>query len=316
MMEIKKILPLSLLLIGCQTTIPMAPIPTNRPLIIGHRGAAGERPEHTRASYRRAMETGADYIEPDLVCTKDRVLIARHENELSETTDVASKFPARKTKKTVDGNVIEGWFAEDLTLDEIRSLRAKERVASRDHSRDGQEEILTFDEILQLRESLSQEFRREVGIYPEMKHPLYLRSIGCDIEDKVAASLKRFHLENETSPVIVQSEAPQSLIRLRPMTKVRLMQLLDRDLTPAQWAQVKSYAQIVGPEKSVVLTTSVVQNAHKAGLLVHPWTFRSDAPFLNAKYQGNPALEYKEFLKLGVDGFFTDFPKDAVEALK
>ena len=163
----------------------------HRPLIIGHRGASGYRPEHTLASYRLAAEMGADFIEPDLVSTKDGVLIARHENEIGGTTDVADRFPDRKATKTVDGQAVTGWFSEDFTLAEIKTLRAKERLATRSHAYDGQFPVATFDEVIELAQQMGRELARPIGIYPETKHPTYFRNLGLPLEDRLLASLER-----------------------------------------------------------------------------------------------------------------------------
>src|SRR5262245_33842843 len=162
-----------------------------RPLIIGHRGASGHRPEHTLEGYRLAAEMGADFIEPDLVSTKDGVLIARHENEIGATTDAAEKFPARKATKTVDGQSITGWFSEDFTLAEIRTLRAKERLSFRSHAYDGRFGIPTFDEVIEIAQTLGKELGRPIGVYPETKHPTYFRGIGLPLEEKLLASLDK-----------------------------------------------------------------------------------------------------------------------------
>src|SRR6185369_4150890 len=170
-------------LIGAAASLAGAPLPaTMHPIIIGHRGASGHRPEHTLESYTLAIAMGADYIEPDLVSTKDGVLIVRHENEIGGTTDVADKFPACKTTKTIDGQPVTGWFSEDFTLAEIRTLRAKERLPFRSHERDGIYPIPTFDEVLALADAKSKEVGRTIGVYPETKHPTYFRSIGLALE--------------------------------------------------------------------------------------------------------------------------------------
>ena len=155
-----------------------------KPIIIAHRGASGHRPEHTLEGYRLAAEMGADFVEPDLVSTKDGVLIARHENEIGGTTDVEAKFPSRRTTKTIDGQSLSGWFTEDFTLAEIRTLRAKERLAFRSHAYDGQFAIPTFDEVIELAQRLGRELNRPIGVYPETKHPTYFRGIGLPLEEK------------------------------------------------------------------------------------------------------------------------------------
>src|SRR5688500_9127596 len=173
-------------------------------LIIGHRGASGHRPEHTIESYTLAIAMDADYIEPDLVSTKDGVLVARHENEIGGTTDVAEKFPARKTTKTIDGQSITGWFTEDLTLAEIRTLRAKERLPFRSHERDGLYPVPTFDEVLALADAKSRETGRTIGVYPETKHPTYFRSIGLPLEPPLLETLAKHGKRDRTAPVFIQ----------------------------------------------------------------------------------------------------------------
>src|SRR5262245_17772687 len=175
------------------------------PLVIAHRGASGYRPEHTLEGYRLAVEMGADFIEPDLVSTKDGVLIARHENEIGSTTDAADRFPDRKRTKTVDGQSLTGWFTEDFTLAEIKTLRARERLPFRSHSYDGQFLIPTFDEVLDLAQRLGEARHRSVGVYPETKHPTYFRGISLPLEEKLLASLRRHGWNDRTAPVFIQS---------------------------------------------------------------------------------------------------------------
>jgi glycerophosphoryl diester phosphodiesterase len=294
-----------------------------RPLIIGHRGASGHRPEHTLASYRLAAEMGADFIEPDLVSTKDGVLIARHENEIGGTTDAADRFPARKTTKTVDGQPITGWFTEDFTLAEIRTLRAKERLATRSHAYDGQFPIATFDEVIELAQQLGRELGRPVGIYPETKHPTYFRKLGLPIEEKLLASLEAHGWNRRDAPVFIQSFESGNLRELRKKTTVRLIQLVSAPATidDAGLKDIASYADGIGPEKRLVVPvaadgtlqppTDLVKRAHAAGLLVHIWTIRIDKEFLPAGYHGNADAEFVQFRDLGVDGVFTDFPDAA-----
>ncbi len=174
------------------------------PIIIGHRGASGHRPEHTLAGYRLAAEMGADYIEPDLVSTKDGVLIARHENEIGSTTDAATKFPDRQRTKTIDGTSITGWFSEDFTLAEIKTLRARERLAFRSHAWDGQFEVPTFDDVIALAQQLGNELGRPVGVYPETKHPTYFRAIGLPLEDPLLTALGRHGCNTAGAPVFIQ----------------------------------------------------------------------------------------------------------------
>jgi glycerophosphoryl diester phosphodiesterase len=298
------------------------------PLIIGHRGASGYRPEHTLEGYRLAAEMGADFIEPDLVSTKDGVLIARHENEIGGTTDAAVRFPDRKTTKTVDGQAITGWFSEDFTLAEIKSLRARERLASRSHDYDGKFQVPTFDEVIELAQKLGRELGRPIGVYPETKHPTYFRGIGLPLEEALLASLGKHGWIEHDSPVFIQSFESGNLRELRRKTRVRLIQLvsLPAQVEDAALKDVASYADGIGPEKRLVIPvdadgtvhppTNLVARAHAAGLLVHIWTIRVDAPFLPAGYHGRAETEYEQFRDAGVDGLFTDFPDVAARVIR
>jgi glycerophosphoryl diester phosphodiesterase len=297
-------------------------------LIIAHRGASGHRPEHTIESYTLAIEMGADFIEPDLVSTKDGVLIARHENEIGGTTDVAEKFPERKTTKTIDGQSIAGWFTEDFTLSEIRSLRAKERLPFRSHDRDGLYQVPTFDDVLTLAETKSRARGRPVGVYPETKHPTYFRSIGLPLEAPLLETLARHGKREASDAVFIQSFEPANLQLLRPQTKLRLVLLLDQnaDASPARLANVKTFADGIGANSRLIVPanadgtlrapTTLVDDAHHAGLFVHVWTLRSEPAFLASSYGGDPRREYRQFAELGVDGIFGDFPDVAVAALR
>ncbi|NOT28526.1 MAG: glycerophosphodiester phosphodiesterase [Acidobacteria bacterium] len=299
-----------------------------RPLVIAHRGASGYRPEHTLESYRLAIEMGADAIEPDLVSTKDGILIARHENEIGETTDVAEKFPSRKTTRRIDGREVTGWFTEDFTLAEIRSLRAQERLPFRPHEYDGRFLVPTFDEVIDLAASQSRAIGREIAVYPETKHPTYFRTIGLPLEERLVAVLEKHGLTAKTSPVFIQSFEPSSLQRLRTLTRVRLLQLLDvgADASPARLREIATYANGLGPNKLLVVPvdpqgrlgtpTSLVRDAHVAGLFVHVWTMRRESQFLPSSYDGDLRKEFRQFASLGVDGVFTDFPDMAVEAFQ
>ena len=296
-----------------------------RPLIIGHRGASGHRPEHTLASYRLAAEMGADFVEPDLVSTKDGVLIARHENEIGGTTDVAKKFPGRKATKTVDGKPIAGWFTEDFTLAEIKTLRANERLAFRSHQFDGRFEIPTFDEVLALAQQLGRELGRPIGVYPETKHPTYFRSLGLPLEDHLLAALAAHGWNRRDAPVFIQSFEAGNLRALRKQTRVRLIQLIGGPELPdaAALAEIATYADGIGPEKKLLVPvgpdgsllppTELVAQAHAAGLLVHPWTVRIEPEFLPAGYHGRAEAEFEQLRDLGVDGVFTDFPDVAAK---
>jgi glycerophosphoryl diester phosphodiesterase len=289
------------------------------PLIIGHRGASGHRPEHTLEGYRLAAEMGADYIEPDLVPTKDGVLIARHENEIGSTTDAAEKFPDRKRTTTVDGQSVTGWFAEDFTLAEIRTLRARERLAFRSHAFDGKFGVPTFDEVIELAQRLGRELGHPVGIYPETKHPTYFREMGLPLEDRLLDSLKKHGWDTRESPVFIQSFETGNLRTLRTKTRVRLVQLVDERrwaaIDDAGLKDIASYADVVAPTKAFV-TRELVAQAHAAGLRVHVWTLRADPQFLPEAYRGNAEEEFKWFAGLGVDGMFTDFPDIGVRALR
>ena len=296
------------------------------PLIIGHRGASGHRPEHTFASYRLAAEMGADFIEPDLVATKDGVLIARHENEIGGTTDVAVKFAGRKRTATIDGINVTGWFTEDFTLAEIKTLRARERLAFRSHAYDGQFEIPTFDEVIDLAQKLGAELGRPIGVYPETKHPAYFRSIGLPLEDRLLAVLARHGWNSRESPVFIQS-FEDNLRLMRPKTTARMIRLLEgKEPTDEELREITTYADGIGPNSRLVIPahadrtlkapSDLVKRAHALGLLVHIWTLRAEPVFLSPSYHGDFDAEFKQFRDLGVDGIFTDFPDVAFRALR
>lgn len=312
-----------------------------RPLVIAHRGASGHRPEHTLEAYALAIEMGADFIEPDLVITKDGVLIARHESELSRTTDVADRpeFADRRTTRRIDGLEVTGWFSQDFLLEEIKTLRTRERHPFRDHSYDGRFQMATFEEILDLAIRRSAEVGRTIGVYPETKHPSYFRSLGLPLEEPLLAALERVGWTDREAPVFIQSFETGNVRELRTRTGVRLIQLLDvegqpwdlagagdprtyQDLaTPEGLAWIATYADGIGPNKRLVVPvdaegrlsspTSLVEDAHRAGLQIHPWTLRSDPQFLASGYD-RPEREYEMFYGLGVDGLFSDFPEVAV----
>jgi len=300
-----------------------------RPLIIGHRGASGHRPEHTLESYRLAVEMGADFIEPDLVSTKDGVLIARHENEIGGTTDVVARFADRKRTKTIDGQSITGWFTEDFTLAEIKTLRARERLPFRSHEYDGQFQVPTFDEVLDMAQLLSRTVGRPIGVYPETKHPSYFRAIALPLEDALLGSLDNHGWNQREAPVFIQSFEKSNLQQLRKKTRVRLVQLVDEHpvvpLDDAGLKAIAGYADVLGVNKTLVIpvakdgtvkpATDLVARAHAAGLLVHVWTLRADKEFLSPSYRGRPEAEFERFRELAVDGIFTDFPDIASRAL-
>ena len=319
------------------------PLSGGFPIVIGHRGAPGYLPEHTLESYTLAIEQGADYIEPDLVSTKDGVLIARHENEISGTTDVADKFPERRSSRVIDGSRKEGWFTEDFTLQEIKTLRARERLDFRDQSHNGRYTIPTFAEIIALAKRMGRNKGRVIGLYPETKHPSYFRSIGLPLEEPLVALLSRHGYTDARSPVFIQSFEVGNLKRLRRMTRLRLVQLIGGArrrpydftlagdprtygdlITPAGLDEIATYAQGIGPWKGLIIPmrkdktlrapTRLVDDAHAAGLLVHPYTFRSEPRYLAKDYGGDPIAEYRRFFRLGVDGVFSDFPGTALQA--
>jgi glycerophosphoryl diester phosphodiesterase len=329
---------------GQNVSAVIAPTALHRPpLVIGHRGAAGHRPEHTIASYELAIDYGVDFIEPDLVSTKDGVLIARHENDITGTSDVAQKFPERRSAKTIDGTAIVGYFTEDFTLAEIKTLRAKERLPFRNQGWNGVYEIPTLQEVIDLAKRKSQATGRVIGIYPETKHPSYFRSIGLALEPPLIKALVANGYTDADAPVFVQSFEVQNLKDLSKLTKVRLVQLMadnklrpydfivagDRRtygdlMTPTALVAVATYAQGVGPFKrsivpqgpdmALLTPTSLVADAHKAGLVVHPYTFRDEPEFLAPDYRLDPVKEYLQFYMLGVDGVFSDFGDTAVRA--
>ncbi|HEV2087511.1 MAG TPA: glycerophosphodiester phosphodiesterase [Cryptosporangiaceae bacterium] len=309
------------------------------PVVIGHRGASGYRPEHTLAAYLLAIRMGADYIEPDLVVTRDGVLVARHENEIGATTDVARhpEFAARRTTKTVDGRTVTGWFTEDFTLAELRTLRARERMpASRPRNTvyDGRYLVPTLQEIIDLAREEGRWIGRRIGIYLETKHPTYFGSIGRPLEEPLVATLERNNLDHRGAKVIVQSFEAGNLRALRGALDVPMVQLIsgvgapydlvsagdprtyDDLATPAGLRGIASYADGVGVAKERIFPvdhegrrqppTSIVADAHRAGLFVHAWTFHAD----------NPSGEYRAFLGQGVDGVFSDNPDVAVEAVR
>lgn len=324
-------------------------------LLAAHRGASGYRPEHTLAAYRLAIAMGADYIEPDLVSTKDGVLVARHENEISGTTDVAERpeFAGRLSTRSVDGRIITGWFTEDFTLAELKTLRAKERLPQvrPDNTRyDGRFHVPTLDEVLELVRWESRRRGTTIGVYPETKHPTYFDSIGLSLEEPLARALRVHGLDRPDAPVFVQSFETGNLRELGSMVRVPLVQLVDAagapydlvaagdprtyaDLvTPSGLAEVATYADAVGAHKDLVLPrgaagylagpTTLVDDAHDAGLDVHVWTMRDENRFMardfwvgtdpNAK--GDAFGEYAAMIGAGVDGMFSDHTDTAVAA--
>lgn len=341
------------------TNYAAAPRPLPALLVIGHRGAPALMPEHTIASYAKAIELGADVIEPDVVISKDGILIARHENDISRTTDIASKpeFVARKTIKIIDGASVSGWFTEDFTLKELKTLRAVERIPANrpDNQRfNGQFEIPTLQEIIDLAKTRTKSSGRTIAIYPETKHPSYFTSISLPLEKRLIDVLAANGYTSKDAPVFIQSFEMASLKELRAMTPVRLVQLIGHPntqpedlrlsgdmrtyadlITPAGLREIATYANGIGPAKELVVprdargnlgaASSLTADARAAGLLVHPYTFRPENPFLprsmrrgdpdSASERGDMAAEIAVFLQAGVDGVFADDPALARQAV-
>jgi glycerophosphoryl diester phosphodiesterase len=356
---------------------PRHDAPRETPLVLGHRGATGYLPEHTLASYQLAISQGANFIEPDLVSTKDGVLIARHEVNITDTTDVSAhpEFVSRRTTKTIDGITETGWFADDFTLAEIKTLRARQRLRFRATQFDDLYEIPTFVEVLTLARLASNRTGRIVGVYPETKHPTYHQQAGLPLEEKLVRTLAAFGWNHQRAPVFIQSFEVGNLKRLNRLTSVRLVQLIDANdvrldgsidsdnygpwdlrvagdtrtyadlVTPAGLAEIATYADGVGPWKRYIVggvardtdgngaaddvngdgavddadrtataPTSLIADAHAAGLFVHAYTWRNEGRYLLATYGDDPVQEYLHFYCLGVDGVFSDNPDTAVTA--
>ena len=337
-----------------------------QPIVIGHRGASGYAPEHTLVAYFIAIEQGADYIEPDLVMTKDGVLVARHENEISGTTDVASRpeYADRRTIKTIDGTEVTGWFTEDFTLAELKTLRAKERLPELRPATtrfDGMFAVPTLEEVLALVQEVNDQRRqtatdeegrhlKPIGVYPETKHPTYFAGIGLPMEEALVTLLERYGYRGQGAPVFIQSFEVANLKQLARITDLRLVQLLNEtgkpfdfvvtsdprtytDLAePAGLAEVATYASGIGVPKSLLIPlapdgalgtpTTLVNDAHANGLIVHSFTFRAENFFLPTDFQssadavafGDLSGEVQRFLALGIDGVFTDHADISVRA--
>lgn len=325
---------------------------STRPIIIAHRGASGERPEHTLAAYRLAIAQSADFIEPDLVMTKDGVLVCRHENEISGTTDVStrSEFADRRAEKVVDGVAATGWWVEDFTLAELRTLRCKERLPQlrpTNMAFDGQEVVPTFAEVLALAREVG------VGVYPELKHPTFLREQGLDPVPAFIAAVREAGGQPVADSLFVQCFEIGALEQLARVSSIRwqCVQLVAfdgrpwdrRDLTYSEMMsdagldRIAEYARGIGPEKTLIVprdgggrslrATDLVARAHARNLLVHPWTFRAENYFLPLELRagdtgaadylrqhGQLTAELQQFYALGVDGVFCDFPGAAVAA--
>ncbi|MES2115783.1 MAG: glycerophosphodiester phosphodiesterase [Pseudomonadota bacterium] len=354
----------SLAQVSTQVSAP-APAPAQpRPLVFGHRGASALRPEHTLASYARAIADGADYVEPDLVCTKDGVLVARHEANLTETTDVASRaeFASRRSRKTIDGETHEGWFVDDFTLAELKSLRAVERLPdARPGSAqyNGQFQVVSWEEIIDFVAAESAARGRVIGLVPELKSSTYFASVGLPLEERFLAILAG-HDYTRRNPVEIQSFEVANLKYLRGKlgrrANLRLMQLVVPDAvrpsdiaaaggtltfaqmcTPAGLRDIAAYADVVAPPTRAIIPlgkdgklgqpTALVDDAHRAGLRVEPWTFRPENRFLaadfrdgagdNVRNDAGSVAEMRRYIATGLDGFFTDDPalgRQAVDA--
>ena len=345
-----------------------------KPLVVGHRGAPGYLPDHTIEGYTKAIEMGADFIEPDLVATKDGVLVARHEPNIIGTTDVSfhPEFASRKRVAIVDGAAEEGFFVSDFTLAELKTIHAIQPLAERPQQYNGKFEIPTFEEVIALAKKMSKKTGRQIGIYPETKHPTYHRNLGLPLEGRLIKALEKAGWNHRNAPVFIQSFETGNLRQLRRMTDVRLIQLIDADdvnadgslafnapfdrpydwtasgkpellartfgylTTDAGLREVAQYANGISPWKRYIVTTvpdasapvgapgesarktlaptDLIARAHKLGLLVHTWTFRNEPRRLASNYGGNPAKEYEQFYKLGIDGVFSDFTDTAVAA--
>ncbi|MFI2241872.1 glycerophosphodiester phosphodiesterase [Streptomyces chrestomyceticus] len=318
------------------------------PLIVGHRGASGYRPEHTLGSYQLALDMGADVIEQDVVPTKDGHLVCRHENDITATTDVSAhpEFADRKTTKTVDGAKLTGWFTEDFTLAELKTLRAKERIpGTRQHNTlyDGVWDVPTFEEVLKWADREGRKRGRRVWLHIETKHPTYFRKLGLGLEERLARLLRKYGRHKKHSPNFLQSFEPSSIQRLGKLVDcpkvVLLGTLKDRpwdfevagdprttaDLVkPAGLKWISGFAEGIGPDLTVILPrtkddklgapSSVVKDAHAAGLVLHPYTGRNENTFLPADFRrgtdpnayGDALGYFKKCLATGIDGLFSD----------
>jgi len=319
------------------------------PVVIAHRGASGERPEETRLAYELAIDEGADFIEPDLVPTSDGILVARHENEISATTDVASRpeFASRKATKTIDGKPVTGWFTEDFTLAELKTLMCRERLPDlRPASAkfDGQSPILTFQEVIDIARAGCVKSGRVIGVYPEMKHPTYFASIGLPLEERLADAIRTNGYDSPAAAIYVQCFEVGALKTFGRLSRARRIMLLDREggpfdqpdvkyadmTTPEGLKAVRGFADGIGPNQGLVLDldaqpapvdTGLVRAAHDANLLVHSWTARRENAFLprslqkgdpkRADFQRQPGDIHALLIGLymtGIDGVFSDFP--------
>ncbi|MET8347242.1 glycerophosphodiester phosphodiesterase [Streptomyces microflavus] len=328
------------------------PVPT----VIGHRGASGYRPEHTLGSYQLALDLGAHIVEQDLVPTKDGHLVCRHENDITGTTDVADhpEFAGRKATKSIDGVSYTGWFTEDFTLAELKTLRAEERIPGNRPDNtlyDGRWTIPTFEEVLRWADKEGRKRGKPVWLYVETKHPTYFRSLGLGLEEPLARLLRRYGRDRKNSPLILQSFEPTSIQRLARLVATPRIVLLSGPTTrpwdfvesgdprtvadlvkPAGLKWIASYAQGIGPTLDLVIPkdaagrlttpTTLVKDAHARGLLLHPYTLRNENSFLPADFRrGTDPNAYGDvfgaaaaYLATGIDGIFADHPDTALLA--
>ncbi len=317
--------------------MPPAGSGMSRPLVIAHRGASGERPEHTRAAYVLAIEQGADFIEPDLVMTRDGQLVVRHENEIGGTTDVAdhSHFADRRATRIIDGLPVTGWFTEDFTLAELQTLKARERLPDLRPANTAwtDEPILTFQQVLDIAREATVRTGRIIGVAPELKHPSHFAALGLPMEGVFVATLKANGLTGSDAPMLIQCFEVSTLRALRQVIATPLLQLMSVSGGPADLpgltyaemvrpdglATIALYADAVGVETGLVFPapdgrTALIADAHAAGLKVAAWTFRAEDVFLPADYRGDLPGWLRRFYDLGVDAVFSDFPGIAVQA--
>ncbi|WP_442920637.1 glycerophosphodiester phosphodiesterase [Massilia sp. S19_KUP03_FR1] len=361
---------------GDNSASPLKTLDGKPPLVVAHRGAGGYLPEETVEAYAMAISMGADAIEPDAVSTKDGVLIARHDPNLAFSTDVADhpEFAGRKRKMSVDGDVQDGWFASDFTLAEIKTLGGVSTDAERPQQYNGRYKIATIGEVI----NLIKQSGKPIALYVETKNPSFHRQIGLPLEDKLLTLLTGAGWVDRSAPVFIQSFEPGSLKYMRSKgSTLKMVQLIDADdvdlktgaltyaapfdrpydwavagdkrlfsdmVTPAGLAEIKTYADGIGPWKRYIVSvkgkvgtdgkvvdvngdgkvnesdatslpsSTLIADAHKAGLLVHPYTFRNEQRRLAADYKGDPKQEYRQFFALGVDGLFSDFADTALVA--
>ncbi|MFJ8586999.1 glycerophosphodiester phosphodiesterase [Streptomyces sp. NPDC093595] len=329
-------------------SVPYRELPV--PAVIAHRGASGHRPEHTLGAYQLALDMGAHVIEQDLVPTKDGHLVCRHENDITGTTDVADhpEFASRRTTKTVDGTALTGWFTEDFTLAELKTLRAKERIPGTRQENtvyDGRWAVPTFEEVLRWAEKEGRRRGHPVWLHVETKHPTYFRALGLGLEERLARLLRRYGRDGADSPTFLQSFEPTSMQRMAKLVRTPRVVLLwtadDRPwdfretgdprtvadlITPRGLQWIASFAQGIGPLLDLVIPrgedgrlgepTTLVRDAHAKGLVLHPYTLRNENSFLPADFRrgtdptafGDVFGAYAAYFATGIDGIFTDHP--------